>query len=245
MFPYLPLGPFLLQLPGVALLAGIWFGLTLAEKAAVKLRLKPQEMYNLVSLGLIAGLVGARLAYAARYLSAYVADPLSLFALNPNTLSSIGGLVIGAGVAVLYGWRKKLPHRPTLDNLTPGLALFMVFFALAHFLSGDAFGAPTNLPWGIYLWDDYRHPSQVYEFLAALGIFVAVWRWPQGKPGSGVNFLLFVSLTALARLFLEAFRGDSVLLVGGLRAAQVSSLAILLAGLWWLRIWVLQGMETK
>ena len=34
MFPYLPLGPFLLQLPGLALLVGLWFGLTLAEKEA-------------------------------------------------------------------------------------------------------------------------------------------------------------------------------------------------------------------
>jgi prolipoprotein diacylglyceryltransferase len=243
MYPYLRLGPFLLQLPGLAMLAGIWVGLLLAEKEAEKLRLRPSDIYNSVFYGLVAGLIGARLVYAGRYWSAYVDDPLSLVALNPNTLSPVRGLFIALIASVLYGWRKKLPLRSTLDALTPGLALFMVFFALAHFLSGDAFGAPTQLPWAIYLWDDYRHPSQIYEFATALGIFLLVWRWPQGKPGSGLNFLVLISLMATSRLFLEAFRGDSLLLAAGLRAAQVVSLTILLASLGLMKIWV--APQTK
>lgn len=245
MYPYLPLGPFLIQLPGLALLLGLWVGLLLAEREAKKLRVDPSVISNAVFYGLVAGLIGARLVYAGRYLSAYLDDPLSLFALNLNTLSPSGGLLIAVGVAVLYGWRKRLPLRPTLDALTPGLAVFLVLFAAANFLSGNAFGSPTDLPWAIFLWDAYRHPSQVYEFLAALGIFIAVWRWPQGKPGTGVNFLVFVALAAASRLFLEAFRGDSLLLAGGLRAAQVASLAVLMISLWLLHRWALQGMESK
>ncbi|GAB4577443.1 MAG: prolipoprotein diacylglyceryl transferase [Anaerolineales bacterium] len=245
MYPYLPLGPFLIQLPGLALLLGIWLGLSLAEREAKNLRVDPSAIYNAVFYGLVAGLLGARLVYAGRYLSAYLDDPLSLFALNPNTLSLSGGLLLGVGVAILYGWRKKLPLRPTLDALTPGLALFMVLFGVAHFLSGDAFGAPTDLPWAIFLWDAYRHPTQVYEFLAALVVFAVVWRWPQGPPGSGLNFLVFIALTAASRLFLEAFRGDSLLLAAGLRAAQVASLAVLMSSLWLLHKWALQGTESK
>jgi prolipoprotein diacylglyceryltransferase len=38
---------------------------------------------------------------------------------------------------------------------------------------------------------------------------------------SGADFLLFTALTAASRLFLEAFRGDSTLMFGGLRAGQI------------------------
>jgi len=245
MYPYLPLGPFLIQLPGLALLLGLWLGLSLAEREAKKLRVDPSAIYNAVFYGLIAGLIGARLVYAGRYWNAYLEDPLSLFALNPNTLSPSGGLLIGTVVAIWFGLRKKLPLRPTLDALTPGFALFMVFLGVAHFLSGDAFGAPTTLPWALSLWDAYRHPTQVYESLAALAVFAVIWQRPQGTSGTGVNFLLFVALTAASRLFLEAFRGDSLLLAGGLRAAQLISLAVLLGCLWQMRRWALQKAEAK
>lgn len=236
MLPFIRLGPFLLQLPGLALLVGVWIGSALAEKEAERLKLNPAEVYNLIFYGLVAGLIGARLAYAAQYLSAYLANPLSLFALTPNTLSPNGGLVIGAAIAALFGWRKRLPLRPTLDALAPGLAAFMIAFGVAHFLGGDAFGAPTKLPWAIYLWDDYRHPSQVYETIAALVIFGIVRRRPFGQR-QGVASLLAVALFAAARIFLEAFRGDSVIWVGGFRAAQIIGVLVLAVSMGLMRVW--------
>ena len=237
MFPFIRLGPFLLQLPGLALLVGIWIGSSLAEKEAARLKLNVAAVYNLIFFGLVAGIVGARLAYAARYLSAYLANPLGLLALTPATLSPNAGLVTGLAVAALFGWRKKLPLRPTLDALAPGLAAFMVALGVAHLMSGDAFGAPAQLPWSIYLWDDYRHPSQIYETIAALVVFAAAWKRPLGQPGDGINFLLVVALSAAARVWLEAFRGDSVIWPGGFRAAQVVGVVVLAAALWLMKAW--------
>jgi len=236
-FPFIRLGPFLLQLPGLALLAGVWVGSSLAEKEATRLKVNSADVYNLIFYGLVAGIVGARLTYAARYPSAYLANPFGLFALTPATLYPNAGLVIGIAVAVLFGWRRKLPLRPTLDALAPGLAVFMVALGLVHLSSGDAFGASARLPWSIYLWDDYRHPSQIYEALAALIIFAIAWRQPFGRSGIGLNFLLVVALTATARVFLEAFRGDSVIWLGGFRAAQVVGLLVLGGCLWLMRRW--------
>jgi len=236
-FPFIRLGPFLLQLPGLALLVGIWIGSSLAEKEAARLKLNVAAVYNLIFFGLVAGIVGARLAYAARYLSAYLANPLGLLALTPATLSPNAGLVTGLAVAALFGWRKKLPLRPTLDALAPGLAAFMVALGVAHLMSGDAFGAPAQLPWSIYLWDDYRHPSQIYETIAALVVFAVAWKRPLGQPGDGINFLLVVALSAAARVWLEAFRGDSVIWPGGFRAAQVVGVVVLAAALWLMKAW--------
>lgn len=237
MFPYIPIGPFLLQTPGLAMLIGVWIGLTLAEREAKLLKIDAQAIYNLIFLGLVAGIVGARVSYAARFLTIYLDEPLSLFALNPNTIAPIDGLVIGLLVAVVYGWRKKLPLRPALDALAPGLAVFLVTLGIAHFLSGGAFGAPTKIPLAIYLWDDYRYPTQIVETLFSLGVLLAALKHPLGKPGLGLNFLLVVSLSVASRLLLEAFRGDSLIWIGGFRAAQVVSFIILLSCLWLIRVW--------
>jgi len=241
MYPFIRLGPFLLQLPGLALLGGVWAGSSLAEKEAARLRLNAADVYNLIFYALVAGIVGARLTYAVRYVSAYLANPISLLALTPATLYPNAGLVIGLAVAALLGWRKRLPLRPTLDALAPGLAAFMVALGIAHFLNGDAFGAPTSLPWSIRLWDDDRHPTQIYEVLAALAVFALAWKRPLGI-GGGLNFLLVVALSAAARIFLEAFRGDSMVWAGGFRAAQVVGLLALAACLWLLRRWQPQPM---
>jgi phosphatidylglycerol:prolipoprotein diacylglycerol transferase len=217
---------------------GVWAGSWLAEKEAARVKIKPDLIYNLIFLGLVGGLVGARLAYAARFLNAFLENPLSLFSINPNTLSPNEGLLIGLLVAFVYGQRKGMRLRPALDALAPGLATFMVFLSIAHLLSGDAYGAPADtLPWRIYLWSEYRHPSQLYEIMAALGVLFLVLKRPLGDPGRGLYFLLLVALSAGARVFLEAFRGDSLIWPGGFRAAQVIGLAALAGALWLMRAW--------
>jgi phosphatidylglycerol:prolipoprotein diacylglycerol transferase len=251
MLPIVQVGPLAVQVPGLVLLLGLWLGLLLAEREArrwvqgpgrvaldeppagrrapSRAGLTPDTLYNLALAGLVAALAGARLAYAARYAAAYAADPLGLLSPNPNTLVLPEGLALGLLAAVVYGARHRLPLRPTLDALAPAVAAMAIALALAHLASGDAFGAPTSLPWAIYLWDEYRHPSQVYELIAALGVLGA-WRVSgrfERVPGSGRRFLWVVALLAAARVFLEAFRGDSLLMFGTLRAAQVWGLLAL------------------
>jgi prolipoprotein diacylglyceryltransferase len=237
MFPVLQVGSLALPVPGLALLVGVWVGLWLAEKEAARLSLNPATVYNLAGMGLVAGLIGARLAHVARYWSAYAADPVGVFSFNPATLAPTEGALIGVVAALLYGGRRNLPWRPTLDALAPAMALMGIAVAMAHLASGDAFGAAARLPWSVYLWDEYRHPSQIYELIAALGVF-GVWVRARGLPaGAGFNFLLVVALSALPRVFLEAFRGDSVVLVGGYRGAQVWGLVVLAVCLGTMQYW--------
>jgi prolipoprotein diacylglyceryltransferase len=187
---------------------------------------------------LVAGVVGARLSYAAQSLPAFAASPGSLFMPTPSMLDPQGGLLMGLLAATIYGSRKGLKLWPTLDALTPGLAIFMSGLALAHLASGDAFGAPANLPWAIELWGERRHPSQVYELILAIAIAVAVWpRYPANatparSTPAGLRFLAFLALSAAARLFLETFRGDSTLLAGRIPAAQVLAWLLLALCLW-------------
>ncbi len=234
MFPYLRLGPFILPMASLALLAGLWVGLPLIEREAVRLKINASTLSNLIFYGLLAGLIGARLGYALEFPAVYLSKPLSLLSLTPTTLSPSTGLAVGLIAFAVFVQRKAMPIRPTLDAIAPGLALFMAFVGLAHVLSGDAYGAPTSVPWAIRLWNDYRHPSQFYETFIALTIFLVIReRFPKPE-GAGMNFLLTIAVSSASRVFLEAFRGDSVFGPGGFREAQVIALVIMAISLYWM-----------
>lgn len=246
MFPYLRLGPFILPMASLALLAGLWVGLPLIEREAVRLKINATILSNIIFYSLLTGLIGARLGYALEFPALYSSNPLSLLALTPTTLSLSAGLVVGLITFAIFVQRKGLPIGPTLDAIAPGLAMFMVFVGLAHILSGDAYGAPTNLPWAIRLWNEYRHPSQFYEMFMALTIFLVIReRFPKPE-GAGLNFLLTIAVSSASRVFLESFRGDSIYMPGGFREAQVIALVFMALSLYWMRKWMdLNSLQTQ
>ena len=233
MFPILQIGPLALQTPGLMYLLGLWFGLSLAEKFAPKRGISADALYNLVFTGLIAGILGARLGYVLQYPDACLASPLSLISLNPGLLDPFSGFAAALIASLVYGARKKLEVWNTLDALTPFFAVFLIGAALANIASGAAFGMETSLPWGIDLWGAKRHPTQFYELGGAIVILLALGlRSKENAPPAGALFLTFIALTAGSRLFFEAFRGDSTLILGGIRATQVIAWLVLAGALW-------------
>lgn len=227
MLPILQVGPLAIQLPGLILLAGVWIAVSLTDREAPRYSLKPSTLSNMILIGLVVGIFSARLWYAIRFFDIYMDNPLSVLSLNPTTLAPLEGALTGLAVAAYYGYRKGLSLWPTLDVLTPGLAAFGLAVGFAHLASGDAFGAETAMPWAIELWGAQRHPTQIYEVLAAGVIFWLIWEIRRKIAVAGFLFLTWVALTALSRLVIEAFRGDSIIAFGSLRSAQLGSIAVL------------------
>jgi len=240
MLPTLQVGPLALQLPGLIVLIGLWLGLTLAERQAGRCGIKGSDLYNLVFVALLSGIIGARLSFLLRYPQAFAASPFSLISLNPDLLEPFGGLAAALLGGLIYAQRKAMPFWSSLDALTPALAVLLLALGFAHLASGAAFGAPSELPWAIEMWGARRHPSQMYEILAAGFILALIWpgRGILQPNKAGIYFSGFVALSAGARLLLEGFRGDSSLLAAGLRSAQVGAwllLAVSLLGSHWLK----------
>ncbi len=227
MFPILQIGPLAIQLPGLILLLGVWLGTLTAERSARRNQLASADISNLIFYALLGGIVGARLGYGLRYLDLYLEAPLGIFALNPQTLSPVEGVVGAVLVALIIGQRKSLPFWKTLDVLALGLAVFMILLGFANLASGDAFGAESNLPWAIELWGAMRHPTQIYEMVLAGLIFYMLHRMQVSPRFEGFVFLTFTALTAIGRYLIEAFRGDSLIILGGFRSAQLISLVTL------------------
>jgi phosphatidylglycerol:prolipoprotein diacylglycerol transferase len=245
MFPILQIGPLAIQLPGLLLLVGLWIGTQIAERETARYKLDPGLISNMIFIALAAGIIGARLGYALKYIDLYLSEPLNLLALNANTLSIIEGIAVGLIAAMIYAQRKGLSLLPTLDTLALGAAVFAIFVALAHLSSGDAFGASTTVPWAIELWGADRHPSQIYELLFAVGVTLVILQVRKKRSFSGFIFTLFVALAAISRLFLEGFRGDSSIVFGSIRSAQLISFVVMIFVLIALHLLSRNNLERK
>jgi phosphatidylglycerol:prolipoprotein diacylglycerol transferase len=252
MLPILQIGPLAIQTAGLIILIGIWIGLELAERQAVLFGVNGSRLFSLIVWMLAAGIVGARLVYAAAEMQIFVDQPLSLFSLSPQMFNLPGGLVAAIGAGLAYGQRSKLPLWPTLDALTMCFAVLMVAVALANFASGDAYGKGSTLPWAIDFLGARRHPTQVYETLAALAAAWAVWprssgrisTWFQSSPG--LRFWVWLAVSALSLLLLEAFRAESALILGRYHLAQVIAWLILALSFWQIsrRGWPVEGQKV-
>lgn len=222
----------------ILLLAALWIGLTLSEKRAARHGVPKEALNNILYYSVLGYILGGRLLFGLANLSAFTVSPLSLFSLNIDLFDPLGGLVTALLVGIIYGQRQRLPFWPTLDALTPLFATLAIGLSLSHLAAGTAFGSPTTAPWGMELWNATRHPTQIYELIAALLIFGWIWFRKSESP-AGSSFLLFTALTAGSRLFLEAFRGDSSLTFGGIRIAQLVAWVVLAATLMtaeWMRV---------
>lgn len=210
----------------ILLVIAAWLGITLAEKRTDRYGISKEDLNNIAFNGLLVFIVGGRLSFVLQNISAFSKSPLGIISINPDLFDPIGGIVAAIIAALIYGQRKHLKFWNSLDALTLIFAVLAVGMGLSHLAAGTAFGKPTDLPWGIDLWNATRHPTQIYETLASLLTLGLLWFLkPFSRPG--LFFLFFAALTSAWQTFLQAFRGDSVTILNGIKQEQLIALVLL------------------
>lgn len=121
------------------------------------------------------------------------------------------------------------------DALAPAVILGQAIGRLGNFMNGDAYGYPTNAPWGIEFakntvaGTEYPgqklHPTMLYELVLDLLIFIALWRLRGEGYKRGFIFSLYFILYSVGRSVVSFFRAGS-LWVGPIRAAHLISIVI-------------------
>jgi phosphatidylglycerol:prolipoprotein diacylglycerol transferase len=231
MFPTIHIGSLSFQTPGLILIFAFWLGMTLAEHFSPRYNVPADKLTNLIFYSLLSGFIGARVTYIARFPSAFIESPASMISLNPAMLDLFGGFAFACIVALIYCQRNKLTFWATLDALSTLFAVMMIGIGLSHLASGTAFGAESSVPWAIELWGAKRHPSQIYEIIASFITLLFLLSRRDKSSTPGLQFLKFIALSSGWILFLEGFRGDSVLLPGNFRSIQVYGWIILASAL--------------
>lgn len=236
MLPVIQLGPLSLPTYPLALLLAVWLALEIGARVARRLGVDGDHVYNAGMYGLAAGIVAARLGHVVAYWPAYRSQPLEIFGFNISAFLLWPGIVGLLAVAGWYIYRRRLPPAKMLDASAPGLLIGVAVALIGALLAGQAYGAPAaHLPWAVALWGVARHPSQVYEALAALAVAVLAGRIATRGGAPGAAALVALAGYGLSRWLLEPFRAESAVMLGGLRAAQVWGLAVALVALAGLR----------
>jgi phosphatidylglycerol:prolipoprotein diacylglycerol transferase len=219
MFPVIQVGPFSIQASGLLLLAGLWLGLSLTSRYSRNFGGAANQLEGLVLYSILAGIIGARLFYVFRYPQIITKAPLSIFSLNPSMFDGTAGILVAALSILIIIQRRKMNLWQTLDSITPLLTVMSLSLGLTHLASGRIFGIPTTLPWGISLWGEIRHPTQIYEIaLSGLVLFIMWSSYRKGEEAwipihiQGLHFLSFGALTALSWIIVDAFRADTILI---------------------------------
>jgi phosphatidylglycerol:prolipoprotein diacylglycerol transferase len=158
-----------------------------------------------------------------------------------------GGLIVGPLVGVLLARRWGVPIRRALDVIAPSVVLGQAIGRWGNFFNEEAFGAPTDLPWKLYISPahrpaelrdvEYFHPTFLYESLWDLLVFVLLVWWvrPRVARHPGAVFFSYIGLYSVGRFFIEGLRLDSFW-VGSLRVPQLASVAgvlVAVVGLLW------------
>lgn len=237
MYPLLELGPLRLSSGGLLLIVALMLGAWLFERIARRRGGDPlAELAERCTLpALFGALVGARLWYGLLSWELYSRSPGLFLAFRIGDFAWPGALLGGALAG--YFWCRRSHGAPTALADAAALALPPVhaLAACGMLLSGEALGAPADLPWSIPLLGAARHPTQIYFMLAALlGWALLAW-FERRAPRPGALAALFVGWQGATLLLIEALRADSLILAQGVRAAQVAGLLLLLAALWWRR----------
>lgn len=241
MYPVLlQLGHFELRSYGLIVALSFIIGLWLSTKEAQRKGLDPRLIQEFALYALLGGIIGARLYFVLFSEPKYfLQNPSEIFAFWRGGIGVIGSLLGGFLAGVWYCRRKRISVLKFADTLTPGIALGQTIGQFACLFNGDSYGRPTDLPWAITYADPRSfaplniplHPIEIYEMAAYFSVFLLVWSTRKKFRADGFGFLTYLGAYGAARFSMEFFRGQPAIFAWGLPAAQVFSMALILASI--------------
>jgi phosphatidylglycerol:prolipoprotein diacylglycerol transferase len=232
---------------GILVALGFLAGLWTASRRALRWNVSPELVMDLGPWLLIGALIGARTLYVISYWrEEFASQPFyEVFMVQHGGLVYYGGLIGSSMACILYVRLKKLALWGLADILTPSIPLGYVFGRIGCLMNGCCYGRPTSCPWGIQFpfghesYPNHIHPTQIYDSLLSLCLYLALAWLFRRKKFDGQVFAAYLMGYAVLRSFVESFRGDyPVYYLGGWATpAQLVSVGILLVGIvlyWWL-----------
>lgn len=224
---------------GVVIMLGAVAGAWLAARRAKERGHDPEIVWDLLIYLFIGGVIGARIWHILTPSPStgvstawYLSHPLDAIAVWKGGLG-IPGAVIG-GVIVLYFYtrRYQLSFAEWADIAAPSIPLGQAIGRWGNYFNQELYGAPTDLPWKIYIdsahrlptyFDvEYYHPLFFYEaVLNLLNMFILLWISKRfaDRLKNGDIFLCYLILYPIIRFFLDFLRLDASM-VGGLNVNQ-------------------------
>lgn len=232
MIPIIEIGPLAIQAAGFFIFISFAVGTWLTAKFAESLGTNSESIENGILIIFGVFLISARLGFVLQNPQIFIENPIEIISISPKTLNINFGILVSAITTAALAQRNHLPLWPTLDTLSPLLILSVTGMHLANFANGDAFGLPTELPWGLEIWGAKRHPVQIYTviLLASYLFWLLIYTKGLKQTGfmhSGILFSVSVAVIAVVTIFSRAFLAEKLLL-GRVDLIQLTGLVFLI-----------------
>ncbi|MDT2570999.1 prolipoprotein diacylglyceryl transferase [Enterococcus raffinosus] len=228
----------------IIIVSGIAIALWLANREALRVGLKEDDMTNFILWALPIAIIGARLYYILFDLEPYLADPIQIFNTRSGGLAIYGGLIAAAIVLIVYTRYHFIDPWLFLDVVAPSVMLAQAMGRWGNFTNHEAYGGETtrqfleglHLPQFIinnmYIDGAFRQPTFFYESMwSLLGFILILIVRKKLSVKRGELFLSYVIWYSFGRFFIEGMRTDSLYAFGGIRVSQVLSLILFAGGL--------------
>jgi phosphatidylglycerol---prolipoprotein diacylglyceryl transferase len=235
------------------IILGILLATALATRRAKEYGQDPENVLDMFTWVILSGVVGARIWHiltpspsSGMTTLDYLRNPLDAINLTKGGLGIVGAVAGGALALFIYVRRKKLSFATWLDILVPGVLLAQAIGRWGNFVNQELYGAPTTLPWAIYIDEAHRlpgfeqysyyHPTFLYESLWNIaGVFLLLWlskRFADRfKPGD--LFMCYLIIYPVGRFLMEMLRLDSSQVIG-VNANQALMVVLAVIAVAWL-----------
>ncbi len=231
MYPILAqIGPITLYAYGLMMAIGFWLATEVASREYARRGGDPSAFWRLALVAFLVALVTSHGYWWLREAAAGRAGVRELLSGAGHVwfAGMIGGLI--AGWLLLR--RRRMSTLDALDSAGLGLPLGHAIGRIGCHLAGDGdWGTITDVPWavsyerGLAGWPHPPgvevHPTPLYETIAYLIVFAALWTWRRRLDGGA---LLGTSLitTSVARFAIEFWRVTPVVAAGWTEAQWVA-----------------------
>jgi phosphatidylglycerol:prolipoprotein diacylglycerol transferase len=247
-------GNFAIRWYGLLIASAVLIGVNLSQYLAKKREIDPELIADFAIWGVVAAIPCARIYYVLFQWQSYANRPEDIIAIWKGGIAIHGAILGGVLAGLIFSKLNRLSFWQLADLMTPALILGQAIGRWGNFFNSEAFGAPTDVPWKLYIPlenrpyavanYEYFHPTFLYESLwnlGTLGILLYLFFWGISNGDRlkvGTIFLVYWIVYSSGRLWIEGLRMDS-LMIGGIKMAQLVSftgIALGLFGLFWLYI---------
>ena len=243
---------------GIIIGIGMLLGITLAARDAERRGIGEDTIYDFALLGIVFGVIGARLYYVFFQWDNYRGNLFEILNLRAGGLAIYGGVIGGILSLMFYCKRKKQNFLNLADSLILGVLVGQILGRWGNFFNAEAFGRYTDSLFAMQLRRDIVnpimidsallqhlvrvngvdyiqvHPTFLYEsaWNFAVFLFLLLWSRSGKKLFEGQIFFLYLGLYGFGRFFIEGLRTDSLLLWGTkLAVSQLLSAFLVLLSL--------------
>ena len=241
---------------GIIIGIGMLLGITLAARDAEKRGIGEDTIYDFALLGIVFGVIGARLYYVFFRWDNYRGNLLEILNLRAGGLAIYGGVIGGILSLMVYCRRKKQNFLNLADSLILGVLVGQILGRWGNFFNAEAFGRYTDSLFAMQLRRDIVnpimidsallqhlvrvngvdyiqvHPTFLYESVWNLCLLLFLLWYRPKKRFTGEMFFLYLGGYGLGRVWIEGLRTDSLLLPGtGIAVSQALAGACVLVAL--------------